>query len=73
MDNNAVPVIASFTADGTIEPLYIRIDGIPLKVIKCTSESNFVYHNFDCVVDDSGVAKHVKIGYNHSYHIWYKF
>lgn len=65
-----VPVIASFSTDGQIRPLYIRINGVSLHVMQCTAYMTYTNPTFDCVVDDSGIAKPVKISYHPSTKTW---
>lgn len=65
-----IPVIASFSTNGTIQPLYIRINGTSLKVVQCTAHLNNINPTFDCIVDDSGIAKPVKISYHPSTRTW---
>ena len=36
-----IPVIASFDTDGHIKPLYVRIDGLSLKVHSCWLKPSF--------------------------------
>lgn len=67
---STVPVIASFSTNGTIRPLYVRINGVSLKIIQCTSHMNHIHPTFDCIVDDYGIAKNIKISYNPSTHSW---
>jgi len=70
MISTTVPVIASFTMDGKIKPLYIRINGVPLHVMQCTAHMSYINPTFDCVVDDFGIAKPIKISYHPSTHTW---
>lgn len=65
-----VPVIANFSTNGDIRPIYVRINGISLKVIQCVPHMNYVHPTFDCIVDDSGIAKNIRISYNPSCHVW---
>ena len=67
---STIPVIASFSTDGQIKPLYLRINGESLKVMQCTAHMNYVQPTFDCVVDDYGIAKPVKVSYLHATHTW---
>lgn len=67
---STVPVIASFSTDGKIQPLYVRINGAALKVIQCTAHLEYVHPTFNCVVDDYGIAKKIKLSYNHTTHTW---
>jgi len=65
-----VPVIASFSTDGQIKPIYIRINGVSLKVTKCTAHMTHINPTFQCIVDDFGIAKPVKISYHPSTYSW---
>lgn len=67
---STVPVIASFSTDGKIRPLYVRINGVSLKVMQCTPHLNYIHPTFDCVVDDFGIAKNVKLSYSVTTHSW---
>lgn len=67
----AIPVIASFSADGQIKPLYVRINGADLKVLQFTMYNPYNIPTFNCIVDDSDVEKHIKISYNLSQHTWF--
>lgn len=56
--NNIVPVIASFDSEGHIAPLYVRIDGLSLKVESYWTSS--IFRNvveFRCKVSDNGHLK----------------
>ena len=67
---STVPVIASFSTNGEIRPLYVRINGVSLKVMQCTSHMNYGHPTFDCVVDDFGIAKNIKICYHPTSYSW---
>ncbi|MGN0352402.1 MAG: hypothetical protein ACI4ES_12185 [Roseburia sp.] len=65
-----VPVIANFSTFGEIRPLYVRINGVSLKVMQCTPHMEMMNPTFDCVVDDSGIAKPVRLSYSRNNNTW---
>lgn len=65
-----VPVIATFSTLGDIKPLYVRINGVSLKVLQCTSHMDHINPTFDCVVDDNGIAKNVCLSFNKTTYHW---
>ena len=67
---STVPVIASFSTDGKIQPLYVRINGVSLKVMQCVSHMEYTVPTFDCIVDDCGIAKPVKLSYHSTTNKW---
>ena len=61
-----VPVISSFDCNGHVLPLYVRINGVSLKVHKAvlTSESTFCILNYRCEVIDNNQLKPLKLTYH---------
>lgn len=68
---SVVPVIASFDATGDILPLYLRIDGIQLKILSCKLRSkNNACIQHDCIVQDDNREKHIVLTYFLREHTW---
>ncbi len=44
----AVPVIASFSRDGKVIPLYVELEGKPIKVSCRSSQRSIEYSSFQC-------------------------
>lgn len=66
-----VPVVASFDAAGQIKPLYVRIDGEPLKIISVKEKPAFMNTRvFQCQVDDQGIAKPLSLTYHFREGAW---
>lgn len=66
-----VPVIASFDSQGHIAPLYVRINGLSLKVNSFWVSST--YHNiieFKCKVIDHGYLKPLALTYHLAEGMW---
>uniref|UniRef100_UPI004056E906 hypothetical protein n=1 Tax=Acetatifactor sp. TaxID=1872090 RepID=UPI004056E906 len=66
-----VPVIASFDTDGHIRPLYVRINGISMKVdsyYERTMFSNTI--EFNCKVIDNDYLKPVLLTYYQAERVW---
>ena len=67
-----IPVIASFDSNGHIVPLYVRIDGLSLKVdsfwIKSSSFHNVV--DFNCKLIDGEYLRPISLSYHQSECIW---
>lgn len=66
-----VPVIASFDAQGHIAPLYVRINGIALKIESFWISSTF--HNivdFKCKVSDNGYLKPLALSFHQQEGMW---
>ena len=69
-----VPVIASFNKVGEIRPLYIRINGYPLKITSFWVKSRFVNTmEFNCTVIDHGQERIMKITYYQAEGVWVMF
>ena len=74
-----VPVIAVFSSNGEIKPLYATINGTHLKIESYSiQESNFsnpvpenIWIVFLCNVIDHNINKKVKLSYNISEHAWF--
>ena len=67
-----IPVIASFDSEGHIAPLYIRINGISMKVdsywIRSTSFQNIL--DFNCKVIDGEYIRPITIYYHQRECVW---
>lgn len=68
-----VPVIASFSADGEIQPLYTTIKSIPLKIEWSTvlEQNDHSWIPFLCTVIDNGLKKQLNLNYNVQEHAWF--
>ncbi|MDD3362672.1 MAG: hypothetical protein PHW34_13470 [Hespellia sp.] len=66
-----VPVIASFTTDGHITPIYVRIGGDPYKVDSFWIKSNFNKQlEFHCQIIDHGCLKPLLLTYYKNEDVW---
>lgn len=68
---DVVPVIASFDAEGHIAPLYVRIDGAPLKIESYWANS--IYRNvveFRCKVSDNAYIKPLLLCFHRQEGTW---
>lgn len=66
-----VPVIASFDSEGHIAPLYVRINGLSLKIESFWISSTF--HNtvdFKCKVSDQGYLKPLSLSFHRDEGMW---
>lgn len=69
--NDIVPVIASFDTEGHIAPLYVRIDGNPLKIESYWASS--IYRNvveFRCKVSNNGYLKPLLLCFHRQEGMW---
>lgn len=67
-----VPVIASFSADGEIKPLYVRLQNMSLKILSyCITDQNLAWMEYRCTVEDQGIRKTVKLSYYLHEPSWY--
>lgn len=67
-----VPVIASFSVDGEIKPLYVRLQNITLKILSyCIIDQNLAWIEFRCTVEDQGIRKNIKLYYYMHEPSWY--
>lgn len=66
-----VPVIASFDTDGHIAPLYVRINGISMKVASFYERNKFSNSvEFFCKVIDGDYLKPVQLSYYTAERVW---
>lgn len=65
-----VPVIASFDTAGKIKPLYVRIQGKPLKVISSWCQDEFLIVKHHCTVQLDEYAKDIILIYHPSHSFW---
>jgi len=65
-----VPVIASFSANGEFQPLYVRINNVSLKVLHCHAKLNCTHPTFQCTVEDEGFEKHITLTFNPTSRVW---
>lgn len=65
-----VQVIASFDTEGHIAPLYVRIDGISLKVHSFWLKPAFSNPVFQCQVIDNDVLKPLVLTYHPVESVW---
>ena len=69
--DTSVPVIASFNKAGEIRPLYVRMNGIALRVLSFWVKSTYLNTlEFQCKVYDAGVVKPLRLIYYQSEGIW---
>ena len=66
-----IPVIASFDAEGPIAPLYVRVDGVPLKVDSFWVKSSFAHTvTFSCQVQHEDTLLPVLLSYYQTEGVW---
>lgn len=66
-----IPVIASFSSDGHITPLYVRIDGISYKVDSFWVKSTFHKQvDFQCQIIDGAYLKPLLLTYYKNEDVW---
>ena len=66
-----VPVIASFDTEGRICPLYVRINGISLKVDSFYERAKFFnVIEFNCKVIDNNYLKPLLLTYYQAERVW---
>ena len=69
---DCIPVIASFDSDGHIAPLYVRINGLSLKVdsfwVKGSSFSNLI--TFNCKLINNNALIPLSLTYHQKECIW---
>lgn len=74
-----VPVIASFSTNGEILPLYLKINSTQLKIVSCVMEKQDkenvwgtnVWIVFRCVVIDNNTQKQIQLSYQINEHAWF--
>ena len=66
-----VPVIASFSTDGNIKPLYVRIYGASYKIDSSWMSCNFINTiDFTCKVIDGDSLKPLLLTYHRKEGMW---
>lgn len=66
-----VPVIASFDTDGHVKPLYVRIDGVSLKVHSSWLKPSFNNTiEFQCQVIDRDCLKPLALTFHKMEGVW---
>lgn len=69
---SALPVIASFSKEGKIQPLYIRIDGLSFKILTFViRQSTAAGVSFECTVLDENLCKTIYLYYSLHEHAWF--
>lgn len=67
-----IPVIASFSDNGKVLPLYLRINEESYKVIECHEvDNNRSVAEFRCFIEDCGIRKEVRVKYFYAEAIWF--
>lgn len=76
IDNNWVraSVIAAFTSEGKIRPIYLRIpevsqDAVKIKILQKHSHGNYA-ESFDCAYEIEGYERVAKLMYWFNEHTW---
>lgn len=69
-DTILVPVIASFDSEGYISPLYVRINGISMKIHSFWLKPTFSNPVFQCQVIDNDVLKPIILTYHPTENVW---
>lgn len=67
-----VPVIASFDTEGTITPLYIRIENVAYKIIFCHEKMQTYpqIKEYICKINNNGVLSQLILMYHCRENIW---
>lgn len=71
LKSNAVPVIASFSAEGGIKPIYVKLNDISFKI-----ESFYIKERhsnqiaFVCQIIDEDYLKSISMTYHSDLHLW---
>lgn len=69
--SNIVPVIASFDSDGHVKPLYVRINGEPLRVHSSWVKPSYLGTiEFECKVIDGDYLKPLSLTYHRQDCVW---
>ena len=69
-----VPVIASFSSEGSIKPLYVSIDAVQLKIESCIREpqkNGDKWIVFRCTAIDDNFRKQIKLHYYTAEPAWF--
>ena len=67
---STVPVIASFDTEGTIKPLYVRIQGKALKVCSSWFQNESLVIRYHCTVEADGYVRDIVLLYHPSHMFW---
>ena len=68
---NCVPVIASFTSDGHIKPLYVRLNGVSYKIEKSWIKSSLIsYTTYICQVSSGDTLIPLTLTYHPREGVW---
>lgn len=68
---NTVPVIASFDSGGHVRPLYVRVNGVSLKVHSCWLKASYGnIMEFSCQVIDGDLLKPLILTFFRTDHVW---
>lgn len=65
-----VPVIASFDTNGTIRPLYVRINNESYRILSCRESESYGLRSFRCKIEDHGYVKELKLTYHYKEYVW---
>lgn len=66
-----IQVIASFNEGGDILPLYLKVDGLQLRVLSAKLRSETFHEKaFICTVEDGDFHRDIKLYYHKSECIW---
>lgn len=69
--SNLVPVIASFDSGGHVKPLYVRINGEPLRIHSSQVKPSFLGTvEFECQVIDGEYLKPLSLTYHRQDCVW---
>lgn len=67
-----VPVIASFSPDGKVRPLYLKWDGESVKILGCKIRREHEWAIlFECVYEQYGLEKNIILYFNLRDHAWF--
>lgn len=70
-DFTPIPVIATFSDKGKMQPLYAKINGVSLTVTSCyLMKQDCAFITFACNVENDGYEKPVIISYSIREHCW---
>ena len=66
-----VTVIASFSLEGKVQPLYVGIDGNSYKIESCWMKPSFKNSlDFNCRIIDNGTVKPLSLSYHKVEDVW---
>lgn len=65
-----IQVIASFSLEGKMKPLYLSINGVILKVVNTVEHLEYGVSSFNCSVIDNDRIKSIQVHYHKNETLW---